>query len=120
MSEKNGNSPSKYNHLLSRKPSHIGNTEVLSSISYLWEYDQIKRLENNQWKCLWCNVIFQSINATNALDHIIGKKMHIKICQYSIYQYNLSIYKVLQHTKASKKGLINDYLHNIISSVSRL
>ena len=91
-----GNSPSKYHHLFSQKPSHIGNTEVLSYISSIWEDDRIERLENNQWKCLWCNVIFQVINATKALYHVIEtKRMHIKRCISSIYQYHLSRYKDL-------------------------
>ena len=33
------------------------------------------------WQCLWCNQSFQGINATKALDHVLGEKgMHIKSC----------------------------------------
>ena len=69
----------------------------------------------------WCNVIFQGINSTKSLAHVIGTKfMHIKICIASTDQAYLSIYKDLQLMKAAKKGILNDYLHNMISSISRL
>ena len=110
MADPSGNSPSKYHHLFSRKPSHAGNIEVISSISSIWEDDHIEKLEKNQWKCLWCNVKCQGINTTKALDHIIRTKfMHIKICRASIDKYYLSIYKDLKKIKSSKKGLLNDY-----------
>ena len=65
--------------------------EVLSSITYIWEDDHIDRLENNQWKCLWCNVIFQGVYATKALDHVIGTRiMHIKILFPAIDKDHLS------------------------------
>ena len=103
------------------KPSHIWNTEVLSSISSICEGYHIERLENNQWNCLWCNVIFQGINATKDLDHLIGTKyMHINICQASIDKSHFSRYKNLHLIKSAKKGMINDYLHTMISSISRL
>ena len=90
-------------------------------MKYNWEDDHIERLENNQWMCLWCNIEFQVINATKALDHVIGTKcMHIDRCMASIDQSHLSRYKVLQTIKAAKKGLLNDYLHKMISSISRL
>ena len=80
MTDPPGNSQSNYHHLFSWKQSHIGNIEVLSYISYIWEYELIERLENNQWKCLWCNIIFQGINATKALDNAIRTTfMHIQI-----------------------------------------
>ena len=73
------------------------------------------------WKCIWCDVNFQGINATKDLGHVIGTKcMHIKRCAASIDQAYLSRYKDLQKTKASKKDLLNDYSQNILSSVSRL
>ena len=91
------NPPSNNHHLFSQKTSHIGNTEVLGYISSIWEDDSIERHENNQSKCLWCNVKFQGINATKALDHvIITKCIHIKRCRYSINQAHLSRYKDLQ------------------------
>ena len=121
MADPSVNSPSKYHHLFSQKPSHSVNIEVLSFISSIWEYDHIEKLENNQWKCLWCNVKFQGINASKYLAHVIGTKyMHINIPRASIDQYYLSIYKELQKIKAAKKGLLNDYLPKMISSALHL
>ena len=73
------NSPSKYHLLFSRKPSNSGNIAVLSYIKSIWEDKHIEKLKDNQWKCLWCDVSFQGINATKALAHVIGSKFfHIK------------------------------------------
>ena len=116
-----GNSPSKYHHQFIYKTPHICNTDFLSSIRSICQDDRIDRLENNQWKCLWCNVIFQGINDTKALAYVIVTKcMNINIFRASIYQYCLSRYKDLQLIKYSKKGLLNYYSPNIISSISRL
>ena len=79
MADPYGNSHSKYHLLFSRKPSNSGNIVVLRSISSIWEDNHIEKLKDNQWKCLWCDVKFQGINATKALDHVIGTKfMQIK------------------------------------------
>ena len=121
MSDPYGNSPSKYHLILSRKPSDSDNIAVLSYIKSFWEDKHIKKLEDNQWKCLWCDVKFQGINATKALAHVIGTKiMHIKRCTASIDQAYLSRYKELQQIKAAKKGLLNEYSQKMISSISRL
>ena len=81
----------------------------------IWEDDHIERLENNQWKFLWCNIKFQDINS------IIGTPyMHIKRCIASMYQAHLSRYKDLQLIKSSNKGLLNDYLQKMISYISLL
>ena len=121
MEDPYGNSPSNYHLLFSRKTSNSNNIAVLSSISYIWEDKHIEKLEDNQWKCLWCDVKFQGINSTKALAHVIGtKSMHIKRCTASIDQAYLSRYKELQKVKASKKGLLNDYSQKRISSISRL
>ena len=93
MADPSGKSPSKYRIIFICKTLHAVNIEVLCSTSSLWEYDHIDKLENNQWKCLWCNVKFQGINATKALARVIGTKyMHIKRCIASIDQAYLSIY----------------------------
>ena len=92
MADPYGNSPSKYHILFGRKPSNTGNIVVLSSIKSIWEDKHIENLKDNQWKCLWCDVTFQVINATKALAHVIGTKiMHIKRCISSIDQAYLSI-----------------------------
>ena len=60
-------------------------------------------------------------NATKALANVIGtKRMHIKRCTASIDQAHISRYKELQKIKAAKKGLLNDYSHKMISSISSL
>ena len=97
MANPYSNSHSKYLIFFVHKPSNSGNIAVLSSIKYIWEDKQIENLEYNQWKCLWCDVTFQGINATKALAHVIGtKSMHIKRCTASIDQAYLSRYKELQ------------------------
>ena len=81
MADPYGNSSSKYHLLFGRKPSNSDNIAVLTSIKWIWEDDQIEKLEDNQWKCLWCDVMFQGINATEDLGHVIGtKSIHIKRC----------------------------------------
>ena len=110
MADSYGNSPSRYHLLFGRKPSNSGNIAVLISIKSICEDDHIEKLEYDQWKCLWCDVIFQGINTTKALAHVIGtKSMHIKRCTASIDQAHLSIYKELQQIKATKKGLLKNY-----------
>ena len=121
MADPYGNSPSKYHLLVSRKPSISGNISVFSSINFIWEDKHIEKLEDNQWKCLWCNVKFKGINATKALAHVIGtKSMHINRCTASIDQAYLPRYKELQQIKAANKGLLNDYSQKIISSILHL
>ena len=94
-------------HLVTHPQSFIGNIEVISSISFFWEDDYIEKLENNQCKCLWCNVKFQGIHATRALAHLIEAiRMHIKRCIVSDYQDYLSRYKELQQIKVNKKWLL--------------
>ena len=96
MAEPYGNSPSKYHLLFSCKLSNSGNIAVLSSISSIWEDEHIEKLEDNQWKCLWCDVKFQGINETKAQAHVIvTKSMQIKRCKDSIDQAYLSRYKEL-------------------------
>ena len=91
MVDPSGNSPSKYHLLLSRKSSNSDNIAVLSSISSIWKDNYIEKLEDNQWKCLWCDVKFQGINAKKVLAHVISAKcMHIKKCTVSIDQAYLS------------------------------
>ena len=110
MADPYGSSPSKYHLLFGRKPSNSDNIAVLTSIKSIWDDDQIEKLEDNQWKCLWYDVKSQGINATKALAHfIITKCMHIKRCTASIDQACISRYKELQKIKAAKKGLLNDY-----------
>ena len=87
MADPYGNSPSKYHLLFRRKPLNSGNIALLSSISSIWEDKHIDELGDNQWKCLWCDVKFQGMNATKALARFIGTKIvHIMRCTASIDQ----------------------------------
>ena len=121
MADPYGNSHSKYHLLFGCKPSRSNNIAVLTSIKSIWDDDHIEKLEDNQWKCLWCDFTFQGIKATKDLAYVIGTKcMHIKRCTASIDQDHISRYKELQQIKAAKKGLLNDYSQKMISSISRL
>ena len=52
-------------NIRNQRSNHSGNIVVLSSISSIWEDNLVEKLENNQWKCLWCDIKFQSINEKN-------------------------------------------------------
>ena len=55
--------------------------QLINFISSRWEGYLIKKLDNNQWKCLWCDITFQGITDTKALDNVVGiRGMHIKSC----------------------------------------
>ena len=87
MADPYGNSPSKYHLFFGHKPSNSGNIALLSSIKSIWEHKHIEKLKDKQWKCLWCDVKFQGINATKDLARFIGNKsMHINRCTASINQ----------------------------------
>ena len=121
MADPHGDSPSKYHLLFGRKSSNSKNIALLTSIKSIWDDDHIEKLEDNKWKCLWCDFTFQGVNSTKALAHVIGTKcMHIKRCTASIDQDHISRYKELKKIKAAKKGLLNDYSQKMISSISRL
>ena len=104
MADPYGNFPSKYHLLFGRKSSKSDNIAVLTSIKSIWEDDQIEKLKDNQWMCLWRDVTFQGIHSTKAT-----KSMHIKRCTSSIDQAHISRYKELQQIKSAKKGQLNDY-----------
>ena len=121
MADPHGNSPSKYHLLFGRKSSNSKNIALLTSIKSIWDDDHIEKLEDNQWKCLWCDFTFQGVDATKSLARVIGTKcIHIKRCTASIDQAHISRYKELQQIRAAKKGLLNDYSQKMISSISRL
>ena len=83
MSDPSSNSYSKYNHIFSWKFLSPGKNKKLCYISYIWEYVYIKRLKNNTWKCIWCDINLQRINDTKYLAHILRTRgMHIKVFWY--------------------------------------
>ena len=90
-------------------------------ISYIWDDDHIRRLDEKKLQCLWCNQSFQGINDTNALAHVLGKKgMRIKICYVAKEKYHTTRHQELQHYKQTQKGVIIDYSEKIIASITSL
>ena len=81
MSSSASRSSSKF-HSFSNKEKSSAETETkLDFISYIWDNDHILRLDEKNWQCSWLTKIFQGINATKDLVHVMGKNsMHIKSC----------------------------------------
>ena len=80
MSPTSQSSP-EFHSFLNKEKTGAETATKLDFISSIWDDDQIWRLYEKNWQCLWCNQIFQGINATKALDHVFGKKgIHIKSC----------------------------------------
>ena len=91
MSDPSINSSSKFHHLSCKTEQYHGTNETLNFIYSIWEDDCIERNDNKKWKCLWCDITFQGINDTNALDCVFGKiGLYIKIYFAAIYNAHLS------------------------------
>ena len=68
---------------------------------------------------MWCNTSFQGINATKALNHILGKMgMHIKSCYVAKDKAHTTRYQELHHYKKTRKGVLLDYSENIKASIT--
>ena len=79
------------------------------------------RLDEKNCQVSWCNIIFQRINATKALDHVLGKKgVNIKSCYVPMQKPHITRYQELQHYKQTKKGVLLHYSENIKASISSL
>ena len=93
----------------------------LDLISSIWDDDHIRRLDEKNWQCLWCNQTFQVINATKALAHLLGKEgMHIKSCYVAKDKYHTTRYQELQNYKQACKGILHEYPENIRTSITSL
>ena len=93
----------------------------LSFISSIWEDYHVEKLDNNHWKCLWCNNKIQVINATKDLNGVLGiQGMHIMCCFTQTNKYRISRYKYLRHYKASKKNVIRNHFQKVNTSISGL
>ena len=69
-------------------------------------------MKNGQ--CLWCNKIFQVINATKALSHVLGEKgMHNKICYVPKDKYHITRYQEIHNYKHTRKVVLLGYSENI-------
>ena len=86
-------------HQLFNKEKTNSETEnKLDFISSIWDDDQILRLGENNWQCLWCNTSFQVINANKALVRVLGKNVkNIKICYVPQEKAHIRRYQELQH-----------------------
>ena len=91
MADLYGNSPSKYHLIFNCKPSNSGNIAVLSYIKSIWEDKHIEKLKDNQWKCLWCDVRFQGINAKKISSSCYWNQNHAHKEMYSFSWWSLFI-----------------------------
>ena len=93
----------------------------LDLISSIWDDDNIRRVDEKNWQYLWCNQTFQGINATKALDHVLGKKgMHIKSCYVAKEKAHTTRYQELQNYKQDCKGVLHDYSEKIRAPIKIL
>ena len=114
MSSSKSQSLSKYHVLFNNEKSCAETETKLYFILYIWDYDHIMRLDENNLQYLWCTKKFQGINATKALDHVLGKKgMYINICYESMGKYHITRYQDLQNFKQDRKGVLRDNSENI-------
>ena len=88
-------------HLFFNKENTSAETATkIDFISSKWDDDHIRRLDDKNWHCLWCNQNFQGINATKALYHVLEKKgMHMKSCYVAKYKAHTTRYQELQYYK---------------------
>ena len=83
--------------------------------------DHILRLDENNWQCLWCTKVFQVINATKALDHVLWNKgMRIKSCYFPKDKAHITRYQELQNFKQAQKVVLFDYSEKMKASISSL
>ena len=97
-------------HIFNKEKTSAETETKIDFISYIWDDDHILRIDKKIWQFLWCNTIFQGINATKALAHVLGKKgMHIKICYVPKYKSHITRYQELHHYKQTQKAVLLDY-----------
>ena len=79
------------------------------------------RLDEKNCQFLWCTKVFQGINATKSISHILSNKgMHIKICYIPKDRSHITIYQELKHSKKFCKVVLHEYSENIKASISSL
>ena len=121
MPSSTSQSLSKYHVLFNNEKSFAETETKLYFIWSIWDYDHIMRLYENNLQYLWCIKKFQGINATKALDHVLGKKgIYIKICYESMGKYHITRYQYLQNFKQDWKGVLHDDSENIKALISSL
>ena len=109
---------SKYNYLLNHEKTYAETETRLDFISFIWEDYHIMRLDENIWQCLWCNTMFQIINATKSISHILGKKgIYIKSCYVPKDKAHIKIYQGPQKYKQAQKVALHEYPEKIKASI---
>ena len=112
---------SRYHYLFNNKNTCAEIETKINFISSIWDDDHILRHDEKNWQCLWCNTSFQGINATKAIDHVLGEKgVHIKSCYAPKDKSHITRYQELQHFKQAWKGILRGYPENIKEPISSL
>ena len=120
LSTTNQYSPA-FQSFLNKEKTSAETATKLDFISSILDDDHIRRLDEKNWQCLWCNHVFKGINDTKALTHVLGKKgMHIKSCYVSKYKAHTTRYQELQNYKQTRKGVLLDYSEKIRASITSL
>ena len=79
MSSPTSQSSPAFKSFFNKEKTSVETATKIDFISSIWDGDHIRRLDENNCQYLWFNQIFQGINATKALAHVLGKKgMNIK------------------------------------------
>ena len=70
-----------HHFFLNNENTYTETETKLDFISSNWDDDNMMRLDENNWQCLWCNKLLQVINSNKAFARVLGKKgMNIKNC----------------------------------------
>ena len=89
-----------FHSFLNKEKKSTETATKLNLISSIWDDDHIPSLDEKKWQSLRCNQIFQRINGTKAIAHILGKKgMYIKSCYVDKDKAHTTIYQELQNYK---------------------
>ena len=112
---------SKYHYLFNNENTCAETETKLYFISYIWDDDNILKIDKNNWQWLWCNISFQGINSTKALAYVLGKKgMYIKSCCVPRDKPRITRYQELHNYKKAQQGVLNEYSENIKSTITIL
>ena len=108
-------------HFFNKEKTSAETATKLNLISSIWNDDHIRRVDEKNWQCLWCNQTFQGINATKALAHLLEKKvMHIKSCYVAKDKAHTTSYQKIQNYKQAREGFLHHYSENIRASITSL
>ena len=90
MYDPSSNSSSEIHHLFHKKYSYSRIDVVIHFIYSVWLDDRIKKLDNNEWKCLWYGTTFQGINST--------KRFLLIYLEQGVYTSRVVILKLIHIT----------------------